>query len=93
MDESKESVERWKLSPEMINIEREFRKRANISKILQEGIKLKANELNTMAQALYKSEQQQEMLSRLVPTERMEVEGTPAPEMETPGIESFEINY
>lgn len=87
--DKKEPVEKWKLSSDLVKITKAYKERAKLSEVLKKGIQVKQSQLQTMTNALYASEKQQEMLANMVPPERVEIDGTPIPE----GIEPFEINY
>lgn len=80
-------VEGWKLNPELKKLEKGFRDRTRIAKMLKQGIAVKTGELAQMTQALFGVEKQQEMMTKMVPPEQQEVEGTPLPDP------NLNINY
>jgi len=86
-DAKREPVERFKLGKDLIDIERGFRQRAKLAKALKQGIALKTNELMQLSNVLFKTEDQQKALVRMVPPEQQEVEGTPIP------TQDLQINY
>lgn len=82
MDKKKKPapVEKWKLTPELLEIEKSYKARHKLSEMLKQGITTKATELNVMTTALHKIEKQKEALAGMVPSDRLEVDGTPFPD-------------
>ena len=83
----RERVEKWKLTPELLEIERAFRQREKLKDMLKTGIIMERERLNVMTDALYKVQKQQDAMIEMVPPEQGTVDGTPHPDPD------FTINY
>ncbi len=82
-----EPVEKFKLTKDLLEIERAYRQREKVLKALQTGINIKTKELSELSNVLFKVENQQKALIKMVPPEQQSVEGTPLP---SPNLQ---INY
>lgn len=83
----RQKVERWKLTPELLEIERAYRQRNQLTKIIEQGIVMETEKLNVMTNALFKLDKQKDALLQMVPPQRQDIEGTPMPDPD------FNINY
>ena len=80
-------VEKWKLTPELLEIERAFRQPEKLKDMIKTGIIMERERLNVMTDVLHKVQKQQDAMLEMIPPERGEVDGTPMHDAD------FQINY
>lgn len=80
-------VEKWKLTPDLLKLEKDYANYQKVSDLLKVGIAVKVDELRQMGAIVEGIQRQQDAMLQMVPAERQEVEGTPIPDVD------FNINY